>query len=64
VISTRPAREQLLYLLTCMLFVMLPMLLAVREAAFVTRQFVRWRQEIVSNYEQSSRARPTDAPDA
>jgi len=55
VMSTRPAREQLLYLLLCMLFVFLPMLLAVREAAFVTRQFVRWRQDIVRGYEDSSR---------
>lgn len=65
VMSTRPAREQLLYLLLCMLFVFLPMMLAVREAAFVTRQFVRWRQDIVRGYEGSAQAPngPTDTPD-
>lgn len=65
-ISHRPAREQLLYLLVCMLFVIVPMLLAVREAAFVTRQFVRMRREIIHNYERSTGAatHPTDAPDS
>jgi hypothetical protein len=65
VMSTRPAREQLLYLLFCMLFVLVPMLLAVREAAFVTRQFVRWRQEIVHGYESKAPtpAGSTDASD-
>lgn len=64
-ISSRPAREQLLYLLICMLLVIVPMLLAVREAAFVSRQFVRWRQEMVRNYDATSRSRAssTDARD-
>jgi hypothetical protein len=65
VMTSRPAREQLLYLLLCMLLVIVPMLLAVREAAFVSRQFLRWRQEMVHNYDQASRpaANPSDAPD-
>jgi hypothetical protein len=66
VMAARPAREQLLYLLICMLFVFVPMLLAVREAAFVTRQFVHQRQEIIRNYDSATAAStgPTDAPDA
>jgi hypothetical protein len=41
--------EQLLYLLAAMLFLVIPMLLAVREAAFVVRQYARWRGELVRN---------------
>jgi hypothetical protein len=39
----RPARERLLYLLFATMLVLIPMLLAVREAAFVVRQYARWR---------------------
>lgn len=42
----RPARERLLYLLTATLFVVLPFLLAVREAFFVMNQYFRWREEL------------------
>lgn len=43
----RPAAERLLYLLFATLLVFIPMLLAVREAAFVMRQYARWRGEVV-----------------
>lgn len=46
-ISGRPARERLLYLLWATLLVFIPMILAVREAAFIMRQYARWRGEIV-----------------
>jgi hypothetical protein len=39
----------LLYLLTATLLVFIPMLLAVREAAFIMRQYARWRGEVVRN---------------
>jgi TRAP-type uncharacterized transport system fused permease subunit len=45
----RPNREKLLYMLVAMLLVFIPMLLAVREAAFVMRQYTRWRGEMVRN---------------
>lgn len=55
----RPA-EQLLYLLFALLLIFVPMLLAVREAAFVTRQYVRWRGEMVRNYSRGETAPPPD----
>jgi hypothetical protein len=45
----RPARERLLYLLVATLLVFIPMLLAVREAAFIMRQYARWRGELARN---------------
>ena len=45
----RPAREKLLYLLVALLLAVLPMLLAVREAAFIMRQYARWRGELIQN---------------
>lgn len=64
-ISGRPAAEQLLYLLFCVLLIVVAMLLAVREAAFVTRQYVRWRGEMVRNYSRGEAAsKDPDAHDA
>jgi hypothetical protein len=61
--SGRPAREQLVYLLGGVLLVVVPMLLAVREAAFVTRQFVKWRGEMVRGFVPPERD-PAGGPDA
>jgi hypothetical protein len=52
----RGAGERLLYLLVALLLAVIPMLLAVREAAFVTRQYVRWRGELVRNLGQREEA--------
>jgi hypothetical protein len=41
----RPA-EQLLYLLTATLLALVALMLAVREAAFVARQYARWRADL------------------
>jgi hypothetical protein len=41
------APQKLLYLLLAMLFLLIPMLLAVREAAFVLRQYARWRGDLI-----------------
>ena len=62
----RPAREQLVYLLTGVLLAVIPMMLAVREAAFVTRQFVRSRGEIIQGFSPADpeRAGGPDAGDA
>jgi hypothetical protein len=49
-IARRPAAEQLLYLLSASLLTVVPMMLAVREAAFVTRQYVRWHGEMIRNH--------------
>jgi hypothetical protein len=43
----RPASERLLYLLVATLLVLIVMMLAVREAAFVVRQYARWRGDLV-----------------
>ena len=59
----RPAREQLVYLLTGVLLAVIPMMLAVREAAFVTRQFVRSRGEIVQGFSPADAER-VGGPDA
>lgn len=48
----RPPAQRLLYLLVATLFVLLPMLLAVREAAFVVRQYARWRSDLVRHLAQ------------
>jgi len=48
-LAGRPASHRLLYLLTAMLLVLVPLLLAVREAAFVMRQYARWRGDLVRN---------------
>ena len=45
----RPPAERLLYLLTATLLIVIVVLLAVREAAFVVRQYVRWRGDLVRN---------------
>jgi hypothetical protein len=45
----RRASEKLLYLLMACLLVVVPMLLAVREAAFVARQYAHWRGELIRN---------------
>jgi hypothetical protein len=50
--SGRPPAQRLLYLLFATLFVLLPMLLAVREAAFVARQYVRWKSDLIRNMAQ------------
>jgi hypothetical protein len=47
--SGRPPEYRLLYLLTACLLVMVPMILAVREVAFIIRQYVRWRGELARN---------------
>lgn len=43
----RPPREKLLYLLLATLLALLPMMLAVREAGFVIRQYARARAELI-----------------
>ena len=45
--SDRPLRERLVYLLTSTLLCVLAMLLAVREAGFVMRQYHRSRRELL-----------------
>ena len=45
--SPKMAAWRLLYLLFATLFVLLPMILAVREAAFVMRQYARWKGELL-----------------
>jgi hypothetical protein len=52
----RPASHRLLYLLFACLLVVLPMMLAVREAAFVMRQYARWRGELVRNLGKTNRS--------
>ena len=42
-----PPREKLIYLLTATGLLIVPVLLAVREAAFVVRQYARWRGELI-----------------
>jgi hypothetical protein len=51
------------YLLLGVLLVVIPMMLAVREAAFVTRQFVRSRGEIIRGFSPSDPER-VGGPDA
>lgn len=51
--NLRPARERLLYLLVATLLVLIPMLLAVREAVFILRQYARWRRELVRSLGQT-----------
>lgn len=51
----RRASERLLYLLFATLLVFIPMLLAVREAAFIVRQYARWRGEVVRNLGRADR---------
>lgn len=65
-IVKRTPAEQLLYLLVSMLLTVIPMMLAVREAAFVTRQYVRWHGEMIRNHApgQEPGAKGTDAHDA
>jgi len=65
-IARRPPAEQMLYLLFCMLLTVIPVMLAVREAAFVTRQYVRWHGEMIRNSapDKSTAARESDAYDA
>ena len=58
----RPVRERLLYLLFATLFVVIPMLLAVREAAFVARQYARWRGELVRGLGKSDRPGKNGSP--
>jgi hypothetical protein len=48
----RPVSERLLYLLAATLLVFIPMFLAVREAAFIARQYAQWRRELVRNLGQ------------
>jgi hypothetical protein len=60
VMHGRRAAEKLLYLLLASLFLILPMLLAVREAAFVARQYARWRGDLVQDL---GRETPTPVPD-
>lgn len=43
----RPARERLLYLLVATGIVFVVMLLAVREASFVLRQYLRWKGSLL-----------------
>ncbi len=43
----RPARVQLIYLLGAVALLPLVVILAVRESAFVTRQYARWKAELV-----------------
>ena len=54
----RSKAEQLLYLLVATLFVFVPMILAVREAAFVMRQYARWRGELARNIGKSDEPGP------
>lgn len=54
----RPPREKLLYLLCATLFVLFPMLLAVREAAFVMRQYATWRRDLARNLGKRDDAAP------
>ena len=58
----RPARERLIYLLVAMLFVLIPMLLAVREAAFVARQYARWRGDLVRSLGKADRRGKNGSP--
>lgn len=50
--NPRPPRERLLYLLVATLLVIIPMILAVRETAFILRQYARWRGELVRSLGQ------------
>ena len=43
----RPPAERLLYLLWATLLVFIPMIMVVREAAFIVRQYARWRGEVI-----------------
>jgi len=45
--TPKMAAWRLLYLLFATLFVLVPMILAVREAAFVMRQYARWKGELI-----------------
>jgi hypothetical protein len=51
----RRASEKLLYLLTAVLFILIPLMLAVREAGFVARQYVKWRGELARSLGRSDR---------
>lgn len=55
----RPARERLLYLLAATLLTLVPMILAVREASFVLRQYAQWRKELIRGI-----ARPSTGEDS
>lgn len=55
----RRAADQLLYLLLAMLLLVIPMLLAVRESAFVARQYLRWRSELIR---EMGRSTPPESP--
>ena len=43
----RSSREKLAYLLVAFVLTWIPMFLALREAAFVARQYVRWRADLI-----------------
>lgn len=49
----RPVRERLLYLLVATALVIVPLILAVRETAFILRQYAQWRRELVSDLGQT-----------
>ncbi len=57
--ADRPARERLLFLLFATLLTLVPMILAVREASFVLRQYAQWRKELVRGI-----ARPSAGEDS
>ena len=54
--TTVDPRVKLLYLSLEMLFAVVPMLLAVREAAFIARQYARWRGDLSRSMGRDSRS--------
>lgn len=61
-LAGRPAREKLLYLLFAFLLVFVPVFLAVRETAFIARQYIRWRAEVVRNLGSASKSEGREGP--
>jgi hypothetical protein len=49
-------RVKLLYLSLEMLFAVVPMMLAVREAAFIARQYARWRGDLARSMGRDPRS--------
>jgi hypothetical protein len=57
IVAGLTVREKLAYLLVAFVLTWIPMFLAVREAAFVARQYARWRADLIRNMAAEERRR-------
>ncbi|MFN3648101.1 MAG: hypothetical protein ACK47B_00865 [Armatimonadota bacterium] len=57
-----PVRVRLAYLLTSLSFAVVALILALREAAFVMRQYARWRTEMLRSLNTDRQPQETPPP--